>query len=111
MRNSDGFYLNGNNSTVQVTLAHDTSEINKILISDSRQIKKNYSKVFVHYKSMFTFVVRHFYINIWFVDFLCPQISYCLRYKQRFLRAYSPTSQYESVATWRNSLLSLFINI
>lgn len=56
------------------------------------------------------FVVRHFYINIWFVDFLCPQISYCLRYKQRFLRAYSPTSQYESVATWRNSLLSLFIN-
>lgn len=58
-----------------------------------------------------TFVVRHFYINIWFVDFLCPQISYCLRYKQRFLRAYSPTSQYESVATWRNSLLSLFINI
>lgn len=33
-------YLNGNNSTVQVTLAHDTSEINKILISDSRQIKK-----------------------------------------------------------------------
>lgn len=56
------------------------------------------------------FAVRHFYINIWFVDFLCPQISYCLRYKQRFLRTYSPTSQYESVATWRNSLLSLFIN-
>ena len=26
MRNSDGFYLNGNNSTVQVTLAHDTSK-------------------------------------------------------------------------------------
>jgi hypothetical protein len=58
-----------------------------------------------------TFAVRHFYINIWFVDFLCPQISYCLKYKQRFLRTYSPTSQYESVATWRNSLLSLFINI
>ena len=56
------------------------------------------------------FAMQHFYIHIWFVDFLCPQISYCIKYRQRFLRTYSPTSQYGSVATWRNSLLSLFIN-
>ena len=61
-------------------------------------------------ESLRNFAVRHFYIHTWFVDFLCPQISYCLQYKQRFLRTYSPTSQYESVATWRNSLLSLLIN-
>lgn len=41
MRNSDGFYLNGNNSTVQVTLAHDTSEVqvfNSPLFGDIRVI-------------------------------------------------------------------------
>lgn len=43
--------------------------------------------------------------------FLCPQIYYRLKYKQRFLRAYLPTSQYESVATLRNSLLFLFTNL
>lgn len=72
---------------------------------------KNIIKILRMSEIVCTFAVQHFYINIWFVDFLCPQISYCLKYKQRFLRTYSPTSQYESVATWRNSLLSLFINI
>lgn len=41
MRNSDGFYLNGNNSTVQVTLAHETSEVqvfNSPLFGDIRVI-------------------------------------------------------------------------
>lgn len=41
MRKSDGFYLNGNNSTVQVTLAHDTSEVqvfNSPLFGDIRVI-------------------------------------------------------------------------
>ena len=72
--------------------------------------KENFVNLVAGMKFIPTFAVRHFYIHIWFVDFLCPQISYCIRYKQRFLRTYSPTSQYESVATWRNSLLSLFIN-
>ena len=57
-----------------------------------------------------TFAVQQFHNIFRFVDFLCPQISYYLRYKQRFLRTYSPTSQYGTVASWRNSLLSLFIN-
>ncbi len=71
---------------------------------------KNITYLFGDLYNCCTFAVRHFYINTWFVDFLCPIDSCCLKYKQRFLRAYSPTSQYESVATWRNSLLSLFIN-
>ena len=37
-------------------------------------------------------------------------IEVCLKYKQRFLRTYSPQSRYGTVASWRNSLLSLFIN-
>lgn len=56
------------------------------------------------------FAVLHFYIHIWLGDFLCPIVDYCPKYKQRFLRTYLPLSQYGSVATWRNSLLSLFIN-
>lgn len=71
---------------------------------------KNIFSLFVCLKKCCTFVVRHFYIHTWFVEFLCSIDSCCLKYKQRFLRAYSPTSQYESVATWRNSLLFLFIN-
>ncbi|WP_147382149.1 hypothetical protein [Parabacteroides sp. AF48-14] len=57
-----------------------------------------------------TFAVLQFYIHIWLGDFLCPIVDYCLKYKQRFLRTYSPLSQYGTVASWRNSLLSLFIN-
>ena len=65
---------------------------------------------FADRKSVATFAVRHFHIIIWFGDLLCPTVSYCLTYKQRFLRTYLPQGQYGSVATWRNSLLLLFIN-
>ncbi len=61
-------------------------------------------------KKVCTFVVLHFYIHIRIGEFLCPILNYCLQYKQRFLRTYLPQSRYGSVATWRNSLLSLFIN-
>lgn len=57
-----------------------------------------------------TFAVRQFYYHIRIGDFLCPILKYCLKYKQRFLRTYSPQSRYGTVASWRNSLLSLFIN-
>lgn len=67
-------------------------------------------KTFAVLKSIRIFAMRHFYIHIWFGDFLCPIVSNCIKYKQRFLRTYSPQSQYGSVATWRDSLLSLFIN-
>lgn len=67
-------------------------------------------KTFAVLKSICIFAMRHFYIHIWFGDFLCPIVSNCIKYKQRFLRTYSPQSQYGSVATWRDSLLSLFIN-
>ena len=76
----------------------------------SKESSKKIRNVLATLENVCTFVVRQFYIHIWFVDFLCPQISYCIRYKQRFLRTYSPTSQYGTVASWRNSLLSLFIN-
>lgn len=54
-----------------------------------------------------TFAVRQFYIHIWIGDFLCPILNYCPKYKQRFLRTYSPQSRYGTVASWRNSLLFL----
>lgn len=96
-------------STVQIASAHETSTIfsyngNDILLNQKKSLF-----LFDYLLNCCTFAVRHFYIHTWFVDFLCPQISYCLQYKQRFLRTYSPTSQYESVATWRNSLLSYYI--
>jgi hypothetical protein len=56
------------------------------------------------------FAVLQFYYHIRIWDFLCPILKYCLKYKQRFLRTYSPQSRYGTVASWRNSLLSLFIN-
>lgn len=67
-------------------------------------------KTFAVLKSIRIFAMRHFYIHIWFGYFLCPIVSNCIKYKQRFLRTYSPQRQYGSVATWRDSLLSLFIN-
>lgn len=61
-------------------------------------------------ESLRTFAVRQFYYHIRIGNFLCPILKYCLKYKQRFLRTYSPQSRYGTVASWRNSLLSLFIN-
>lgn len=60
-------------------------------------------------KKVCTFAVLHFYIHIRIGDFLCPILNYCLQYKQRFLRTYSPQSRYGSVATWRKPLLSSYI--
>lgn len=73
-------------------------------------IRNLQQEMFAVVKRLCTFVVRHFYYHIRIGDFLCPSVNNCLKYKQRFLRTYSPQSRYESVATWRNSLLSLFIN-
>lgn len=42
-----------------------------------------------------TFAVRQFYIHIWIGDFLCPILNYCPKYKQRFLRTYSPQADME----------------
>lgn len=72
---------------------------------------KNIFSLFVCLKKCCNFVARHFYSHIRVGDFLCPILKYCLKYKQRFLRTYLPQSRYGSVATWRNSLLSLFINV
>ena len=72
---------------------------------------KKYLFSFGDLQNCCTFAMRHFYSHIRVGDFLCPIDSYCLKYKQRFLRTYLPQSRYGSVATWRNSLLSLFINV
>ena len=71
---------------------------------------KNIFSLFVCLKKCCTFAVRQFYYHIRIGNFLCPILKYCLKYKQRFLRTYSPQSRYGTVASWRNSLLSLFIN-
>nr|DAW83253.1 MAG TPA: hypothetical protein [Caudoviricetes sp.] len=39
--------------------------------------------------------MRQFYIHIWIGDFLCPILNYCPKYKQRFLRTYSPQADME----------------
>lgn len=71
---------------------------------------KNITYLFGDLYNCCTFVVLQFYYHIRIGDFLCPILKYCLRYKQRFLRTYSPQSRYGTVASWGNSLLSLFIN-
>lgn len=70
---------------------------------------KNIFSLFVCLKKCCNFVPLQFYYHIRIGDFLCPILKYCLKYKQRFLRTYSPQSRYGTVASWRNSLLSLFI--
>ena len=74
------------------------------------QATKKYLFLFGDLYNCCTFAVRQFYYHIRIGDFLCPILKYCLKYKQRFLRTYSPQSRYGTVASWRNSLLSLFIN-
>ena len=74
------------------------------------QATKKYLFLFGDLYICCTFAVRQFYYHIRIGDFLCPILKYCLKYKQRFLRTYSPQSRYGTVASWRNSLLSLFIN-
>lgn len=84
--------------------------IRKMDIMRVKITMKNIFSLFVCLKKCCTFVVRQFYYHIRIGDFLCPILKYCLKYKQRFLRTYSPQSRYGTVASWRNSLLSLFIN-
>ena len=74
------------------------------------QATKKYLFLFGDLYNCCTFAVRQFYYHIRIGDFLCPILKYCLKYKQRFLRTYLPQSRYGTVASWRNSLLSLFIN-
>ncbi len=81
-----------------------------MLYTKSKDFMKNTIENLDMSMNVRTFAVLQFYIHIWLGDFLCPIVDYCLRYKQRFLRTYSPLSQYGTVASWRNSLLSLFIN-
>ena len=84
--------------------------IRKMDIMRVKITMKNIFSLFVCLKKCCTFAVRQFYYHIRIGDFLCPILKYCLKYKQRFLRTYSPQSRYGTVASWRNSLLSLFIN-
>ena len=84
--------------------------IRKMDIMRVKITMKNIFSLFVCLKNCCTFAVRQFYYHIRIGDFLCPILKYCLKYKQRFLRTYSPQSRYGTVASWRNSLLSLFIN-
>lgn len=103
-------YLNGNNSTLQIVSVHET---NKIFSYNGNYILLNQKKslfLFDYLLNCCTFAMRQFYYHIRIGDFLYPIVSYCLKYKQRFLRTYSPQSRYGTVASWRNSLLSLFIN-
>lgn len=74
------------------------------------QATKKYLFLFGDLYNCCTFAVSQFYYHIRIGDFLCPILKYCLKYKQRFLRTYSPQSRYGTVTSWRNSLLSLFIN-
>ena len=60
-------------------------------------------------KEICTFAMRHFYI-IRFWVFLCPVVRYCLKYKQSFLRTYSPRAYMEVSQLWRNALLSSYVN-
>lgn len=76
----------------------------------SASIRNLLPKMFAVVKSISNFAVSQFYYHIRIGDFLCPILKYCLKYKQRFLRTYSPQSRYGTVTSWRNSLLSLFIN-
>ena len=71
------------------------------------QATKKYLFLFGDLYNCCTFAVRQFYYHIRIGDFLCPILKYCLKYKQRFLRTYSPQSRYGTVASWRNSLLFL----
>lgn len=84
--------------------------IRKMDIMRVKITMKNIFSLFVCLKKCCTFAVRQFYYHIRIGNFLCPILKYCLKYKQRFLRTYSPQSRYGTVASWRNSLLSLFIN-
>ena len=68
-------------------------------------LSKKFRNLLAVLKNVRTFVALQFYIHIWLGDFLCPIVDNCLKYKQRFLRTYSPLSQYGTVASWRNSLL------
>lgn len=74
------------------------------------KVFKIISFLFVGLRNCCTFAVSQFYYHIRIGDFLCPPANNCIRYKQRFLRTYSPQSRYGTVTSWRNSLLSLFIN-
>lgn len=85
-------------------------EIAIVISKKTNVLMKNIAKNLCNTKDVCIFAMRHFCIHIWFWDFLCPAISNCVKYKQRFLRTYSPQSQYGSVATWRNALLSLYMN-
>lgn len=82
--------------------------IRKMDIMRVKITMKNIFSLFVCLKKCCNFAVRQFYYHIRIGDFLCPILKYCLKYKQRFLRTYSPQSRYGTVASWRNSLLSLF---
>lgn len=83
--------------------------IRKMDIMRVKITMKNIFSLFVCLKKCCTFAVLQFYYHIRIGDFLCPILKYCLKYKQRFLRTYSPQSRYGTVASWRNSLLSLLL--
>ena len=63
------------------------------------QATKKYLFLFGDLYNCCTFAVRQFYYHIRIGDFLCPILKYCLKYKQRFLRTYSPQSRYGTVAS------------
>ena len=95
------------------SLGENSPKIDNQVFKKSRVKKTAFKKIrfpFGSMESLRNFAASQFYYHIRIGDFLCPIDSYCLKYKQRFLRTYSPQSRYETVTSWRNSLLSLFIN-
>lgn len=99
------------NQTLALEVQHQQETIELQQQELTQSAPKKYLFSFGDLQNCCTFAMRHFYSHIRVGDFLCPIDSYCLKYKQRFLRTYLPQSRYGSVATWRNSLLSLFINV
>ena len=94
------------------SLGENSPKIDNQVFKKSRVKKTAFKKIrfpFGSMESLRNFAVLHFYIHIRIGDFLCPILNYCLQYKQRFLRTYSPQSRYGSVATWRKPLLSSYI--